>query len=254
MRKNFDYSLKSALQHEGGYVDHPRDPGGATNLGVTIKTLSAWRGRPVSKNEVKKLTLEEAGQIYRRQYWDTVAGDDLPAGVDYAVFDFSVNSGPSRAARTLQAVVGVTADGIIGAQTLAAVRRMSPVTVVEKICERRMAFLRNLDTFSTFGNGWTRRVNDVRRGATALARQNNPPPNAGQGPTPKAPEPAPTEPVRSKSLWAMLISALSGIGGVFSFGSIDNPYALAAFGLIIVALAIGGALVATGRVKLEIPL
>ena len=95
---NFDRALTAVLRHEGGYVDHPSDPGGATNLGVTRATLAQWRGRAVSKAEVKALTRAEAAKIYRALYWDEIAGDALPAGLDFAVFDYCVNSGPGRAA------------------------------------------------------------------------------------------------------------------------------------------------------------
>src|SRR5687767_1827204 len=93
---NFDASLKFVLQFEGGFVDHPKDPGGATNLGVTIHTLSAVLGRPATKAEVKALTPKTVAPIYRQRYWDKVRGDDLPLGVDLAVFDFGVHSGPKR--------------------------------------------------------------------------------------------------------------------------------------------------------------
>ena len=95
---NFEASLAAVLKHEGGYADHPSDPGGATNLGVTRATLTRWRGRPVSKAEIRALTRAEAAKIYRALYWDEIAGDVLPAGLDFAVFDYCVNSGPGRAA------------------------------------------------------------------------------------------------------------------------------------------------------------
>ena len=103
---NFERALPLVLKHEGGYVDHPNDPGGATNLGVTIGTLSSWLGRPATKAEVKALTRATVAPIYRKNYWAAIRGDELPAGLDYAVFDFAVNSGPKRAAMALQRAVG----------------------------------------------------------------------------------------------------------------------------------------------------
>lgn len=144
---------------EGGYVDHPRDPGGATNMGITHKTLAAWRGVAVTKDDVRALTRAEALEIYRAQYWNTVRGDDLPAGLDYAVFDYAVNSGPARATKDLQRVLGVPADGIIGAITLEAIRRANDIAgLIERLCERRWRFVQSLSTFATFGNGWRRRI------------------------------------------------------------------------------------------------
>ncbi|HEY7821399.1 MAG TPA: glycosyl hydrolase 108 family protein, partial [Acidimicrobiia bacterium] len=120
---NFPKCLAVTLTHEGGYVNHPRDPGGATNLGVTHKTLAAHLGRPVSKQDVRNLTQGDVEPIYRRGYWLPVKGENLPHGVDLAVFDFGVNSGPSRSAKYLQGVVGVAKDGKIGPKTLIAVHR-----------------------------------------------------------------------------------------------------------------------------------
>jgi lysozyme family protein len=157
------------LRHEGGYVDHPRDPGGATNLGITHATLADWRGRPVTKADVRALTVDEAKQIYRAKYWRAIHGDDLPAGVDLAVFDFAVNSGPGRAIRFLQAAVGQGQDGILGPRTLAAVQHGSTAEIVDAICTRRVEWLRTLPGWVTFGGGWSRRVKETREEARRMA-------------------------------------------------------------------------------------
>ena len=168
MNSNFDESLRLVLLHEGGYANHPKDPGGETNRGVTKAVYDAYRrtrGRPVQS--VKFITDDEVKAIYKFQYWDRVQGDFLPRGLDYAVFDYAVNSGVGRAAKHLQAVLGVPQDGVIGAVTLSAIR--SPVNTINALCDRRMSFLRNLRTFLTFGRGWTRRVADVRKHALEMA-------------------------------------------------------------------------------------
>jgi len=168
MKENFEAALAAVLVHEGGYVNHPRDPGGATNKGVTQGVYDDWRvrhGKP--KQSVRLITSEEIGAIYKRDYWDRVRGDDLPSGVDYAVFDFAVNSGVSRASRYLQAAVGTPQDGVIGPQTIGAIKDAK--ATVKAVCDKRMAFLRGLGTFNTFGRGWTRRVNDVAAKAGAMA-------------------------------------------------------------------------------------
>lgn len=157
------------LASEGGYVDHPKDPGGATNMGITHKTLAAWRGKPVSKQDVKNLSKEEALRIYEAQYWKAVGGDKLPAGLDYAVADYGINSGPARAVKDLQRVLGVASDGVIGVQTLAALKGRSTVNLIEDLCERRLKFVQGLSTYATFGKGWKARIDGVRTKSTAMA-------------------------------------------------------------------------------------
>ncbi len=167
--ERFERCLGEILRHEGGYVDHPSDPGGATNMGITRKTLARWRkvtpwtGLP--KAAVEALTRDEAALIYRAQYWNTARAGAMPAGVDLALFDFAVNSGSDRAARVLQAALRVAADGEIGPVTLAAVDAADPKRLVNDLCDRRLAFLRRLASFSVFGRGWTRRVAAIRAAA-----------------------------------------------------------------------------------------
>ena len=168
MQNNFEKALALVLEHEGGYVNHPKDPGGATMRGVTQAVYDAYRkvrGRP--SQSVKFITDEELRAIYKFQYWDKVHGDFLPTGLDYAMFEFAVNSGVGRASKYLQAVLGVAQDGQIGARTLAAIT--NPVSIINALLDRRMGFLRNLRTFLTFGKGWTRRVHGVRAKALDMA-------------------------------------------------------------------------------------
>jgi lysozyme family protein len=165
----FDAALARVLAHEGGYSDDPRDPGGATNLGVTLGTLSGWLGRPATKAEVRALTPAAVAPIYRRAYWDRIRGDDLPAGIDYAAFDFAVNSGVTRAVMALQRALDVADDGRPGPLTLAAASREPAAGVVARLSAERLAFLRRLSTWPVFGRGWQRRVEEVRAAALALA-------------------------------------------------------------------------------------
>lgn len=165
----FDRWLPEILKHEGGFVNHPKDPGGATNKGVIQRTYDSWRDRKRQpRQSVRSITDAEVAAIYRRDYWDAVKADDLPVGVAYAVFDLAVNSGVKRAARYLQGAVGVAEDGVVGPATIAAARARDPDAIVNAICDRRMTFLRGLETFATFGKGWTRRVTDVRAKALAV--------------------------------------------------------------------------------------
>lgn len=168
----FEACLGQVLAHEGGYVDHPDDPGGATNMGITRKTLARWRKvspwSNLPKSEVMALTREEAGRIYRALYWAPCRGDDMPAGLDLALFDFAVNSGPDRAIRTLQAGLGVAADGVVGPVTIDAAAKADANETIIDLCDRRLRFLQALATFPTFGRGWTRRVSDIRKTALAM--------------------------------------------------------------------------------------
>ena len=158
--------LAKILEHEGGYSDHPSDPGGATNMGITHKTLARWRGIDpwwdLPKTEIKALARTEASAIYKALYWDRCKAGSLPAGLDLAVFDYAVNSGPDRAVRVLQALVGVVQDGFVGPVTLAAVGKRDARALIEALCDQRMGFLQRLASWASFG-----RVNEIR--VTALA-------------------------------------------------------------------------------------
>ncbi len=209
---NFPACLADVLVHEGGYVDHPKDPGGATNLGITIGTLTGWLGRQATKAEVKALTKTTVAPIYRANYWDKIGGDDLPSGLDAAVFDFAVNSGPGRAAKLLQRLVGVSQDGQIGPMTLAAVAKVSPAKVPDLInayCDARMSFLRGLGTFDTFGKGWTRRVDGVREKSLQMAKDGV---SAAPPPVPAQPPKRPPAAIPQKSPVAAIAAVLIGVG------------------------------------------
>jgi lysozyme family protein len=169
MKNNFEEALRKVLAHEGGYVNHPKDPGGMTNLGVTRRVWEKWTRKPATEADMKALTPAMVAPLYRAQYWDAVRGDDLPGGVDYALFDAAVNSGPRQAVKWLQRAVGATDDGKMGPATLAAVQAQAAATVVGKFSDQRLAFLKSLETFAVFGKGWSRRVADVSGTAHHMA-------------------------------------------------------------------------------------
>jgi lysozyme family protein len=163
MKSNFDEALKAVLHHEGGYVNHPSDPGGMTNLGCTKRVWEEWCGHEVDEKAMRALTPADVAPLYKSKYWDKIKGDELPAGVDYVVFDAAINSGPGRAAKWLQATVGVDPDGGIGPKTLAAVASVDAKTLIDDYAKRRLSFLTDLPTWPTFGKGWGRRVEEVRK-------------------------------------------------------------------------------------------
>lgn len=163
MEASFFKSLDMVLHHEGGFVDHPDDPGGATNKGITHKTYADFLDRPLEDvNELKNIPEEHVQKIYKSGYWDAVRADELPAGVDFCIFDWAVNSGPRRAAKALQKAVGATEDGAIGPMTLAAVEAADATQIVEDVTKEREAFYKSLRTFDTFGKGWLRRNKETR--------------------------------------------------------------------------------------------
>jgi len=176
-RTRFDICLDEVLRFEGGYADHPADPGGATNLGITRKTLARWRAVTpwwgLAKNEVQGLQRLEAAKIYKASYWDRSNAGKLPLGLDLALFDFAVNSGPDRAIRSLQTQLKVRADGQIGPLTLSAIKTViglrGAAGLIDALCDRRLDFLTRLTTFATFGKGWTARVAAIRKSALAAA-------------------------------------------------------------------------------------
>lgn len=169
MKDNFQVAFEHTLKEEGGFVNHPKDPGGMTNLGVTKKVWEEYVGHEVDEQTMRSLTPAMVAPLYKTRYWDAVRGDDLPTGVDMCVFDFAVNSGVGRASKFLQRAVGVADDGQIGPATLRAVAAQDPKELVDKLCDMRQTFLESLATFSTFGRGWSARVARLREHADNLA-------------------------------------------------------------------------------------
>jgi len=220
-----DTYMPRILAHEGGLVNNPNDPGGWTNRGVTIGTLKKLG---IDKDgdgdsdlaDLKLLTAADAAKVFKRFYADPVQADLLPVGLDYAMTDFAVNSGPTRAAEHLQRILGVAVDGHIGPQTLAKVAQCDAKALIVALSESRLRFLRNLKTWGTFGAGWQRRVFEVQ--AAALNDADAPHVNETQKNEHDAPDvltpttapqtaQAPTTDETPQSLWAWLLAALAGL-------------------------------------------
>ena len=168
MNKNFDQALALVLKSEGGYVNHPADPGGETMLGVTKRVWESYIGRACKPGEMRTLTPAQVGPLYKRNYWDVMSCDELPSGVDYAVFDFAVNAGPGQAKKTLQRALGVNPDGAIGPMTLAAIKNADGPTLLRAFSAEKEKFYRGLATFATFGKGWMNRIAHVEDSAKTL--------------------------------------------------------------------------------------
>jgi len=169
MNSNFEAALAHVLKSEGGYVNNPADPGGMTNLGCTKAVWEEFVGHPVSEADMRGLTPADVAPLYKRKYWDKISGDLLPSGLDYTVFDAAINSGPGRAAKWLQEVAGVAADGAIGPATLAAVNAKPVQDMIAQYNDKRLQFLESLPTWATFGKGWGARVASVQSSASQLA-------------------------------------------------------------------------------------
>lgn len=166
--ENYVQCLEMILHHEGGYVNHPKDPGGETNLGVTKRVYEEFGGT----KDMKDLTREDVEPIYKKNYWDRVKADSLPSGLDLAVFDWAVNSGTGRAAKKLQTMIGTVADGGIGPNTLRCldeyIEKHGLEATIEDYHEIRQAFYESLSTFETFGRGWTRRNKETKEAALKM--------------------------------------------------------------------------------------
>jgi lysozyme family protein len=169
---SYDEALARLLVHEGGYSNHPSDPGGPTNWGITIFDYRKYVNPQASAADVRSMPVEVAKKIYRDKYWNAMSCDELPAGIDYCVFDYGVNSGIGRAAKILRRVLGLPEKpGTVSDEVIAAAGGRDPKTLIDAICDERLAFLQSLRTWDVFGNGWGRRVREVRAAALAIARE-----------------------------------------------------------------------------------
>ncbi|MFL6709253.1 MAG: glycoside hydrolase family 108 protein [Massilia sp.] len=181
MKDTLSHALQLIAASEGGWSDNPADPGGATMRGITQRTLSAYLGRQVSKDELRAISDETWGAIMASQYADPIAYADLPAGLDYCALDASTNSGPARAGRLLQQALGFTGpnvDGVVGHHTLDAVGQLTPDRVRQAIrdfCTARLDYMKTLKTWGTFGHGWAARVEAVQTEALTVAEGLHPP-------------------------------------------------------------------------------
>lgn len=229
MDRNFRECLSRVLKHEGGWADNPKDPGGATMKGVTLANFRRYVKPNATKDDLRKINDAQIETVYRRFYWDAVNGASLPDGIDMAVFDYAVNSGPSRAAKALQKIVGVPQDGKIGPATISAIKKSLPATTIHAICDERVAFMKRAKgsagalkgklLWPTFGKGWQTRVDEVRKFSLSLSGRPTP-----ENPSiiekevhvevekPVVPERVETKVKEKSDLWTKLTAG----GGVFT--------------------------------------
>jgi len=240
----YDDALKRLLVHEGGYTNHPSDPGGPTNFGITLADYRRHLKPDATAADVRTMTLGEAKAIYRARYWDALRCDELPAGVDYAVFDYGVNSGIGRAGKVLRRVLNLAdANWAVTDAVLAGVRAHKAGELVRAICDERLSFLQRLKTWPVFGAGWGRRVAEVRAVALAMANKDRLalPPTAARERDAKASGKA-VVPVNApaQKTTAGGIAAGGAAAAQQASESGVRPSIIIAIVLVTVALAIGG--------------
>ena len=168
MNGNFERCLALVLKSEGGYVNNLADPGGMTNLGVTKNTYEAWVNRTVDETEMRSLTPDDVAPLYEHNYWNRVAGNELPVGVDYCVFDAAVNLGPSQAIKLIQRALNVVDDGILGEKTLAASHQRDAAELIEQFSEEHLQLMQTKKTWATFAKGFQNRIDFVKETALQM--------------------------------------------------------------------------------------
>lgn len=247
MTSRFEACLAETLKWEGGWSHHPRDPGGPTMRGIIQRVYDGWRdSNGLPRRSVRAIEDHELRDIYRRSYWDQIRGDALPPGIDLVVFDFAVNSGPARAAKYLQRVLGVKVDGHIGPATLGAAATADPQDVIVQLMDDRRRFIRQISTYDAFGRGWERRCDGIEDAAVAMLEE----PSAGAaiGPWETTVIPAPGKAVERRTpdvAWSpgekagAYVSGGSGVQlGVDVAASAQKVAAKGAFSVVDLALEI----------------
>ncbi len=223
MRSNFEIALAHVMREEGGLSDDPHDPGGLTKHGITLPVLTSARGRDVGRADLQALTRAEAAEIYRERYWNVIGADTLPAGLDLFLFDFAVNSGPGRAVRTLQKMLGVTIDGLCGPLTQAALQNHETRPLIEQLHRARLDFLRSLSVWRFFGKGWSGRNDRTRAAALALLSQSAPAsPSLRERTSTMTIALQDTKTIlQSRTVWANVIGLASLGLSLFGYGGLD---------------------------------
>ena len=217
--QKFHRALNVTWDVEGGYSNHPSDPGGPTNYGITQGTYDLYRTRKgLPKRSVAGISRDEAEDIYFTMFWQAVQGDRLPDGLDLAVYDFAVHSGPPRAIEELQRALGVKVDGDFGPVTYKAVLSAHPSDVIVRLKANRLAYMRTRPNWSTFAQGWTARVDRVTNTALSWVDPTRPPGKTPPLPDPNSPTPEPPQGTEKTPKWLVILLGL-GIAGAIVFGS-----------------------------------
>jgi lysozyme family protein len=244
----YDEALRRLLAHEGGYTNHPSDPGGPTNFGITIYDYRKYVKPDATAADVRAMTVGEAKAIYRKRYWDAQRCDELSAGVDYSVFDYGVNSGIGRSGKVLRRVVGLPdTTNVVTDEVLRAIAKRDPKAMITAINDERLAFLKRLKTWPVFGKGWGARLAAVKSVSLRMATQPAPSPSIvpDAAPVPgKGVVPAPA--AAKKVIVGTGTAAPVAAGGSFWDWIAAHPVEAAALGCGVV-LIVGGSVYALNR-------
>ncbi len=183
MKETRSQAMSYVYQDEGGYSNDPGDPGGPTNYGITIIDARKYWKPDATAQDVRNMPKSVAEDIYNKHYLSPLRYDDLPAGVDYAVLDYGINSGISRSAKVLQHIVSVNQDGVVGPITVSASHAYDPVHIINAIYDERLQFLQGLHTWSIFGKGWGARCARGRKNALSLVKFTSKAPTSSAAPS-----------------------------------------------------------------------
>lgn len=212
MQQTYQEAINQVFQDEGGYSNDVGDPGGPTNYGITIADARMYWKSDATAEDVKTMPKSVAEEIYAKHYATPLQYNLLPAGVDYAVLDYGINSGIHRSAKVLQHLVGVPADGIIGPVTVEAAGKAQPLNLIDNIYQERLAFLKSLSTWSRFGRGWESRCVRGQKLARDLYTKYHTSSAKAPDPTVPTPKPIPTPvtptPVQVPSFWQALFNII----------------------------------------------
>jgi len=167
---DFKECLDLVLKSEGGFVNHPSDPGGMTNLGVTKKVWEDFVGHPVSEADMRALTPEKVAPLYEQKYWRPTYCEVLPRGLSLLIFSMGINAGPGRGVKLLQSSIGCVADGVIGPRTMELIKSADVTDLIQKYSNARRDYYKSLKTFDVFGKGWLARVDREEKEALEMAK------------------------------------------------------------------------------------
>jgi lysozyme family protein len=169
MKENYSKALEFVLKSEGLWSDNIKDPGGATMKGITLQVYRDWKKNPdITKEQLKNISDQEVHDLYQQLYWNKIYADSLPTGIDYALFDASVNMGVLRSTKLIQEAIGVNADGVMGPKSLSAIQACNPKDLLEKFSAVKEDFYKALKLFPVFGKGWLNRVAEVKKNAISM--------------------------------------------------------------------------------------
>lgn len=167
---DFKECLDLVLKSEGGFVNHPSDPGGMTNLGVTKRTWEEYTGHEADEKTIRNLTPEKVAPLYEQRYWRPTYCETLPRGLRYLVFSMAINAGPGRSVKLLQSTIGCVADGVIGPRTRSLIASSDIATLIAKYSQSRREYYESLKTFPIFGRGWLARVDREEKEALNMIK------------------------------------------------------------------------------------